>query len=225
VNVHPEVALAGGYAVALLAMAFGLDWLAQHTQRRSERFRTAGFRYHPQHDAWICPQDQYLWPQEYDAALRVFRYRAKPSVCNACPVKSSCTSSQHGREIVRALDPWPHSEAGRFHRGLALVLVVLAGLFVVTAAILARTGPEVAVLLGVFLLVGVVGWRLTDHLRSTPANFPEPTSASGLRLTSPPALTEPLVSEHRTRQLDGIPASRSRWASDRRRADNREGSP
>ncbi|MEU6414122.1 hypothetical protein [Microbispora sp. NPDC046933] len=31
-----------------------------------------------------------------------------------------------GREMVRALRPWPHSEAGCFHRGLTLVLVVLA---------------------------------------------------------------------------------------------------
>ena len=43
-SLHAEVALLGGYAVALLVVAAVLDRLGQHTQRRSERFRTAGFR-------------------------------------------------------------------------------------------------------------------------------------------------------------------------------------
>jgi hypothetical protein len=218
VTLSVPVLLAAGYAAALLAGAELLDRLAQHTARRSDRFRTAGFRYHATLDAWICPQDQYLWPQEYDAEQRMLRYRAKPSVCNACPVRSSCTNSEHGREIVRAIDPWPHSEAGRFHRGLALVLVVLAGLFVVTAAVVARTGADVAVWLGALAVVGLVGWRLTDHLRSTPANFPEPTLATDVRLAPGP------LSQPRELQLDGMRAPRSRWASDRRRAGSSEAS-
>jgi hypothetical protein len=193
VNVDPDVALVDGYAVALLAIATGLDSLAQHVQRRSERFRTAGFRYHPHHDAWICPQDQMLWPVHYDAEQHLVRYRARPSVCNACPIKSGCTSSAHGREITRATTPWPDSEAGRFHRGLALALVVLAGIFAVTTAFAARTVADLALLLGVLGLVSFVGWRLTDHLRGTPANFPEPTAATGLRVTR---------------------GSRTRWGSD-----------
>ena len=47
----------------------GLDWLARHSHARSERYRTAGFRYHPQHDVWVCPQDQMLWPARYDEQL------------------------------------------------------------------------------------------------------------------------------------------------------------
>jgi hypothetical protein len=193
VNLDPEVALVAGYAVALLAIAVWLDWLGAHVARRSERFRTAGFRYQPQHDAWICPQDEMLWPVEYDAERLLVRYRAKPSVCNACPIKSGCTSSAHGREVTRALAPWPHSEAGRFHRGVALALVLLAGLFLVSTAFVARTGPDIAVLLAVLTLVGLVGWRLTDHLRNTLTGFPEPTAATGLRVTR---------------------TSRTRWGSD-----------
>ena len=30
-----------------------------------------------------------------------------------CPRKEACTDSVEGREVMRALDPWPHSEAGR----------------------------------------------------------------------------------------------------------------
>ena len=44
----------------------------------------------------------------------------------AARARRRCTDSDRGREIVRPLDPWPHSEAGRFHRGLALMLVALA---------------------------------------------------------------------------------------------------
>ena len=42
-----------------------------------------------------------------------------------CPRKDACTDSDRGREIVRPLDPWPHSEAGRFHRAIALLMVAL----------------------------------------------------------------------------------------------------
>ncbi len=189
-----ETMLLGGYAVVLLAVAAALDWLGAHTARRSERFRTAGFRYHPQHDAWACPQDQMLWPVEHDVARHLMRYRAKPSVCNACPVKPDCTSSGHGREIVRALAPWPHSEAGRFHRGVSLALVGLAALLLLVAAA-RHPHPATLVLAAPMLLVAVLGHRFSAHFRASPANFPAPTPATGLRVTRP---------------------SRTRWGSDAR---------
>jgi len=190
--VNPEAVLLGAYALVLLAAAAGLDRLAEHTQERSHRFRTAGFRYHPQHDAWVCPQDEMLWPVGYDEGAHLVRYRAKPSVCNACPVKAACTSSPHGREVTRALAPWPHSEAGRFHRGVSLMLVALAAVLLVVAA---ARNPEPATLvlaLPALLTVGL-GRRYTDHFRHTPAGFPAATPATGLRVT---------------------PTARTRWASD-----------
>jgi hypothetical protein len=190
-------AIAAGYAAGLLVAAELLDRLARHTHLRSERFRTAGFRYHPEHDSWVCPQDQHLWPHSYDAELRLLRYRAKPSVCNACPVRSDCTSSEHGREIVRAVDPWPHSEAGRFHRGVALVLVVIAALFVMTAAIATRDTASLVLLLAVLVLTVASGWRLSSHLRRTPSTFPD----------GPPAGFA----------IEAATAPPTRWASDRRR--------
>ena len=186
-NLHPEVALVGGYAFALLAVAAVLDWLGQHTQRHAERFRTAGFQYRPEQDAWICPQDQVLWPIEHDTELGLVRYRAKPSVCNACPIKPGCTSSPHGREVTRAVLPWPHSEAGRFHRGLSLMLVGLAALMIVVAA--ARHPEPWTLVLGApLLLAASLGRRFSAHFRDTPANFPAPIPAIGRRQTrsSPP---------------------------------------
>ena len=193
-NLHPEVVLVGGYAVVLLAVAFVLDWMAQHTQRRSERFRTAGFRYLPEHDAWTCSEDAMLWPMEYDKEHHLMRYRAKPSVCNSCQVKPKCTSSTNGREVTRALAPWPHSEAGRFHRGMSMVLVAAAAVLLLVAA--ARHLEPSTLVLGVpMLFTLLLGIRYSAHFRDAPANFPEPTPATGLRVTQ---------------------SSRTRWRSDAR---------
>jgi hypothetical protein len=182
VNLHPEVVLVGGYSVVLLAVAFVLDWMAQHTQRRSERFRTAGFRYLPQHDAWTCSEDAMLWPMEYDKEHHLVRYRAKPSVCNACHVKPDCTSSQSGREVTRAVAPWPHSEAGRFHRGMSMVLVAAAAVLLLVAA--ARHLEPSTLVLGVPMLFALLlGIRYSAHFRAAPANFPAPTPSTGLRVT------------------------------------------
>jgi hypothetical protein len=182
VNLHPEVVLVGGYSVVLLVVAFVLDWMAQHTQRRSERFRTAGFRYLPQHDAWTCSEDAMLWPMEYDKERHLVRYRAKPSVCNACHVKPGCTSSTNGREVTRALAPWPHSEAGRFHRGMSMVLVGCAAALLLVAAV-RHLEPSTLVLGVPMLFTILLGIRYSAHFRAAPANFPAPTPSTGLRVT------------------------------------------
>jgi len=48
---------------------------------------------------------------------------------------------------------------------------------------------------GALVFAGLIGHRYSAHLRATPANFPEPTPATGLRVT---------------------PTSRTRWGSDAR---------
>ena len=182
-TVSPSVILFTGYAGVLLAVAVALDRLARHSHARSDRYRTAGFRYHPQHDAWVCPQDQMLWPTEYDERQRLMRYRAKPSVCNACPVKADCTSSPHGREITRPTEPWPHSEAARFHRGIVLVLVGLAALLPVVDDVRHHQPGDLAVVVAPLAASGLLAHRFTDHFRRTPAGFPAATAATGLRVT------------------------------------------
>ena len=191
-----EVMLFTGYAGVLLLAAYALDRLARHSHARSDRYRTAGFRYHPDHDAWVCPQDQMLWPTAYDEKARVMRYRAKPSVCNACPVKRSCTSSSHGREITRETEPWPHSEAARFHRGLVLVLIALAVLLLLLMLWRHHHPADVLVVAGTLAIAGALAHRFTEHFRRTPSGFPAATPSSGLRITPP---------------------SRTGWASDHRK--------
>ena len=123
-GVAPEVWLAVGYGLFLLLVAYGLDLAARRTSSQSGQWRSGGFKYHADHDAWVCPEDQWLWPQSFDPDNRVMRYRGSPTVCNSCPVKDSCTSSDDGREMRRMIDVWPASESARFHRGIACAVAV-----------------------------------------------------------------------------------------------------
>lgn len=166
-----EVLLASGYAVFLLATAAGLDLLAQHSYRRSERFRTAGFRYHAHLDAWECPEGQHLWLHEHDRERRALRYRGKPHVCNACPAKPGCTDSDEGREIVRSLDSWARSEAGRFHRVLSMTLVLLAVLLL-SAELVRHRDPSELLLLSLLLVASLAaGRRLAREWLTAPPTF------------------------------------------------------
>lgn len=177
-----EVLLAAGYAGLLVCGALLLEWLSAHTHRRSLRYRTAGFTYDADRDHWQCPQGQHLWPHEFDADRRLVRYRGKAHVCNACHVKTSCTDSDRGREIVRPLDPWPHSEAGRFHRAISLLLVGLALLLLIVEGA-RHHRPEEAALLALLVGAGIaVARRLARDLRAHPANFPELGHGQGLGL-------------------------------------------
>ena len=197
----PETIIAAGYTVVLLLCSLALEWLSAHTYRRSLRYRTAGFQYSAEHDAWVCPEGQQLWPHEFDYERRLVRYRAKAHICNGCPAKERCTDSDEGREIVRPLDPWPHSEAGRFHRVISLMLVGLAAL-IASVALARNHGPADAATLGALVVVSaLLAHFLIRDLRRHPANFPEPAPSHGLRMTVTAA--------------DGARAP-SRWASQNR---------
>ena len=174
-----EVALAAGYAAFLLLAAAVIEWLSAHTHRRSLRYRTAGFAYDATHDHWECPEGQHLWPHEFDAERRLVRYKAKAAICNGCPRKDACTDSDTGREVVRPLDPWPHSEAGRFHRGLSLMLVALAVLVAAVGLVRHHEPSEALLLLGLLAVAAVVGRWLGRDFRAHPANFPAPSAAHG----------------------------------------------
>ena len=175
-----EVLLAAGYAALLTLGAFVLEWLSAHTHRRSLRFRTAGFTYHDTLDHWECPEGEHLWPHEFDHERRLVRYRARAHVCNGCPRKEACTDSDGGREIVRPLDPWPHSEAGRFHRGISLMMIVLSVLILAVECVRHHRPEEAALLLALLASTVVAGRWLLHDFRSHPAGFPEGTAAHGL---------------------------------------------
>jgi len=191
-GVHAEVFLAVGYAVFLLCLATGLDLLARHSHVRSERYRTAGFTYHPTHDAWICPEDQILTRSETDHELRLVRYRGWPQICNHCPSRVDCTDSDRGREVVRAMDPWPHSEAGRFHRGISLVVSLIAGMILGVETLRNHAPLDLALLGAALVVVALAVWHLHSVFRTTPANFPVPRA-----MTPPPIPEESLPTRYR----------------------------
>lgn len=167
-----SVWLVAGYAVLLLAVAWGFDAMARRVSVRAAGWRTGRFVYHADHDAWVCPQDQWLWPSSFDPQHRVMRYRAKPSVCNSCPVKATCTDSPHGRELTREVDPWPHSEAGRFHRGIACFVAFLGVLMPLAMLIGQHSAADALVLAGVAVVVGVGAIPLARHFWHTPVDAP-----------------------------------------------------
>ena len=167
-----DVWLVTAYSGFLVVVAYAFDLLARRVAVRSQSWRHGSFTYHPDHDAWVCPEDQWLWPTTFDPEQRTMRYRAKPSVCNSCPVKQDCTTSAHGREVVRQIDPWPHSEAGRFHRGIACAIALVA-LLLPLGMLLGRHSPADVLVLGVAaLLVVVCGVPLASHLWRSPSGFP-----------------------------------------------------
>jgi hypothetical protein len=167
-----EALLAVGYAAFLLTAAIGLDVLARHSHRRSTRYRTAGFNFRADLDLWECPEDQHLHRVETDHRRRLVRYRASPQICNACPAKADCTDSDRGREIAQSLDPWPHSEAGRFHRGVCVVLVALAALISAIALVRSDGIVDLVALSAVFAISLAVTGRLLAAFRRIPSGFP-----------------------------------------------------
>ncbi|MEI2715188.1 MAG: hypothetical protein V9G04_18325 [Nocardioides sp.] len=170
------VVLVAAYALCLLAVAWGFDLMSRRVAKRSNEWRTGNFVYHEDHDAWQCPEDQWLWPKSFDPENRVMRYRATPSICNACPVKDTCTTSGHGREITREYDPWPYSEAGRFHRGISVMVAVVALVLPLGMLFGAHSITDLLVLSATVLGVVIASIPLARHLWHTPAGFPEHVS-------------------------------------------------
>ncbi len=72
------------------------DW-----EERYEVWSASHFRYEPQTDQYRCPQGQML--QRVGGVNPDGRqlYRAPASICNDCPVKGQCTTSNQGRRVYR----------------------------------------------------------------------------------------------------------------------------
>lgn len=169
IELEPMGWLAAGYGVVLLLVAYGIDRFARRAQAAHQKQQDPGFTYHEDHDAWLCPEDQWLWPQSFDPDNRVMRYRGSPTICNACPVKDTCTTSDGGREMKRMIDVWPASESAKFHRGIACAVTVLAVAWPLTTAFAVDGWAGQLLLLGVALLVALGSLPLWAHLRRTPA--------------------------------------------------------
>jgi hypothetical protein len=162
-GVHIEVVLVATYAIFLTGLAFVLELLARHSHKRSERYRNSGFVYFYDMDFWECPAGRQLLRAETDYQRRIVHYRAPADACNACSLKSNCTDSNEGRLLKSHLDSWIESELRRFHRGISLVLLLLATVLLVTEAV-RHDAPRDLLIVGVLLLP--VGLALTKLFAS-----------------------------------------------------------
>ncbi|TAM81919.1 MAG: hypothetical protein EPN47_10970 [Acidobacteria bacterium] len=163
---HTEVLMAAGYAVFLVLVALMLEWLAKHSHRHSEQLRVTGFKFHKQLDHWECPTGELLRRHSTDHQRNVVLYRAPGHVCNCCHKKSDCTDSDDGREIEHRVDSWVQSEIRRYHRGISLVLLLLAAL-ILAAQLLWFKQPRDLMLLGIPLAaIGAAGTRMLAGFRS-----------------------------------------------------------
>lgn len=168
------VVLVCAYAVCLLVVAVLFDRLGARSALRSAAWRTGNFVYHDDADAWKCHEDQWLWPASFDPDKRVIRYAGQHAICGRCPAKPECSPTPGPRELTRQVDPWPHSEAGRFHRGVSLAIGAVALMMVLAMLLFGATDTaDVILLLAALALVVAVGIPLARHLWDTPDGFPQ----------------------------------------------------
>ncbi len=73
-------------------------------ESRTSLYGKQAFRYDPMQDVYICPNNQRLPLSKIAYTEREKRYRADPAICDACPLKSHCTTSDQGRQIKRSFD-------------------------------------------------------------------------------------------------------------------------
>jgi hypothetical protein len=159
-GVNTEVVLAASYAIFLTTVAVGLELLARHSHKRSERYRNSGFIYFHERDAWECPAGQQLLRQETHFERRIIHYRAPAEACNRCALKNNCTDSNEGRVLKSHLDSWIESELRRFHRGISVVLLLLAAIILSAAAIRHSAHNELLVIASLLFPISLVETKL-----------------------------------------------------------------
>ncbi len=83
--------------------------------RREGRYGQDKFTYLPERDVYVCPQGQELTKVMSKYTENAYVYQAGAQVCNACPVKSSCTDSVKGRTLQRPFDQAYIERVRRYH--------------------------------------------------------------------------------------------------------------
>ena len=72
-------------------------------EHRTALFGRDVFTYDADRDQYCCPQGHPLPLARRKRTEDVVVYRADPAICNACPVKERCTTSDRGRTIQRSI--------------------------------------------------------------------------------------------------------------------------
>lgn len=69
--------------------------------QRTGFFGQRAFRYDGERDVYLCPAEKELRVLPSGCTDQFIQYRAKASVCNACPLKPQCTTSSVSRRLSR----------------------------------------------------------------------------------------------------------------------------
>jgi transposase len=69
---------------------------------RTDFYSQDDFVFDPERDEYRCPQGHPLRRYAVKRTEGVVAYRGEAAVCNACPVKTKCTTSDHGRKVQRS---------------------------------------------------------------------------------------------------------------------------
>jgi transposase len=72
-------------------------------EHRSSFYGRDAFTYEADQDRYRCPEGHALVHERVKATEGVSVYRAEPRICNTCPVKTKCTTSDRGRIVHRSL--------------------------------------------------------------------------------------------------------------------------
>ena len=83
--------------------------------QRTDFFGQRDFRYIPERDVYICPNEAELHLLPSGTTDQFLQYRAKASVCNACPLKAQCTTSSTGRKLSRPMAEEYLERVRRYH--------------------------------------------------------------------------------------------------------------
>ncbi len=70
-------------------------------EHRSPYFSQSDFRYDPDQDVYICPNNAVLRLHSSSLAEHARRYQAEAAICNVCPLKAQCTPGTSGRYVSR----------------------------------------------------------------------------------------------------------------------------
>lgn len=68
---------------------------------RTPYFGQEAFRYDPERDVYICPNNTILPLHSSSLKEQAKRYHADPDTCNVCPLKAQCTPGTSGRSVSR----------------------------------------------------------------------------------------------------------------------------
>jgi hypothetical protein len=69
---------------------------------RTKFYGQDDFVFDPVRDEYRCPEGHPLRRYSTKRTEGVVAYRGEAAVCNACPVKAKCTTSNHGRKVQRS---------------------------------------------------------------------------------------------------------------------------